>query len=203
MKTPKINPHETALLVIDMQFDFYSPDGIAAKRGRPVSKMKNITEKLEKFAEEIIRLGGLVVFTRFISGDNITPQNLKTAVEKEGNNFPCIKGSGGEELFDIEAPDKAIIIDKPHYDAFAYTKLKELLKHKNIKNVLVTGVRTEVCIDATAKRAASEGYDTFIISDLVATYNDNYKIHGYFLNFFKNYYGFVLSSDEILKLFNS
>jgi ureidoacrylate peracid hydrolase len=198
----KINPKETALIVIDMQFDFYAPDGKAAKRGRPVTKMQNIVKKLEKFTKEFINMGGLVIFTRFISGENITPKNLKKAVEKEGGDFPCVKGSGGEEIYNIKVPKKAIIIDKPHYDAFAYTDLEKILKQNNIKNILISGIRTEVCVDATAKRSASEGYDTYIISDLAATYDDKYKIHDYFLDFFKNYYGSVLTSDEILKLFN-
>ena len=198
----RIKPSETALIVIDMQYDFYSPNGNAAKRGRPISRMQKITKKLEKFVEEIIGKGVLVIFTRYISGPNITPKNLQIAVEKEGGKLLCVKGSGGEEIYKIKVPKTSFIIDKPHYDSFAYTNLGDLLKEKHIKNILITGVRTEVCVDATAKRAASEGYTTYIISDLVATYDDKYQLHDYFLNFFKNYYGFVLSSDEIFKLVN-
>lgn len=189
---------ETALIVIDMQYDFYGPEGNAVKRKRPVTKMLSITRKLEQFAQLIEEKGGLVVFTRYVSGPGITPKNLQIAVEKEGGKLLCVMGSGGEAFFGIQPPQKAIIMDKPHYDSFAYTNLEELLKKNNIKNVLITGVRTEVCVDATAKRAASEGYDTYIVSDLVATYDDKYEIHDYMLNFFKKYYGFVLRSDEIL-----
>jgi len=194
----KLIPKETALIVIDMQYDFYGPEGNAVKRKRPVTKMHGITRKLEQFAQRIEEKGGLVIFTRYVSGPGVTPKNLQIAVEKEGGKLLCAIGSGGEALFDIHPPQKAIIIAKPHYDSFVYTNLKELLQKNHIKNVLITGVRTEVCVDATAKRAASEGYNTYIVSDLVATYDDKYEIHDYMLNFFKNYYGFVLKSDEIL-----
>lgn len=195
-----MTPKNTALLVIDMQVDFCSPKGKAAKRGKSVLKMQNMAGKLEKFAQHLAKKGVLVIFTRFVSGAGITPENLRIAVEKEEHKIPCVKGSGGEELYNIKVSNNALVIDKPHYDAFAHTKINNLLKQKNIKNILITGVRTEVCIDVTAKRAASEGYNTYIISDLVATYDDKYNIHNYLLNFFKDYYGFVVNSDEILKL---
>ncbi len=197
-----ITPQNTALIVIDMQKDFYAPDGYVVKRGKLVSKMYSITKKVERFAQTLANKGILVIYTRFISKDGITPKNLITAVTKEGFTFPCVKGSGGEEIYDCAIPKEAILIDKPHYDAFAYTNIQTLLKKRNIQNVLISGVRTEVCVDATAKRAASEGYNSFILSDLVQTYDGNQFIHEHTLAFFNDYYGFVVTSDDILQELN-
>ena len=195
----KITRDNTALLVIDMQVDFYSPEGRAAKRGRPVADMQKIAKKVSDFAQSLSRIGVFVVFTKFIADKGITPENLRRAVEKEGHDFPCMKGSGGEELYGVDLPDKALIIEKPHYDAFSYTNLNSTLKSRHVQNVLVCGVRTEICVDATAKRAASEGYDTFILSDLVATYGDRKTSHGEVLKLFYMYYGFVVSSKEVME----
>lgn len=201
-KNLTLTPKNSALLVVDMQVDFYSPTGKAAKRGRPVSEMQKITKNLNDFAHKLSQAGVFVVMTKFIAGSGITPENLRKAVEKEGYDFPCIKGLGGEEFYDIKPPKNAIILEKPHYDAFAYTNLHNILKEKGIHNVLVSGVRTEICVDITSKRAASEGFDTFVVSDLVATYDDKKDAHNEVLQSFKKYYGYVLTSREIIHLLN-
>ena len=196
-----LTPENTALIAIDMQADFYSPSGKAAKRGKLLTKMQRTAPLLDAFALQLSQVGILIIVTRFIAGKNITPQNLQTAINKEGFDFPCIMGSGGEELYNFTVPKNGILIDKPHYDAFSYTKLKNILKAHGIKNVLISGVRTEICVDITAKRAASEGFDTFILSDLVATYDDKSMLQENILDLFQKYYGFVVNSKEIVKYF--
>jgi nicotinamidase-related amidase len=197
-----IRPQKTALLVIDMQADFYAPNGGAAKRGKPVSKMQEVATKINQFISEIGGKVGLVVFTRYLSGKGITPQNLQNVAEKEKYNLMCEKGSGLEELSGVSVSQKAIIIDKPHFDAFAYTNLLKLLKDRGIETVLITGVRTEICVDATAKRTASEGFAAVIVSDLVATYDDKNQVQKDTLAFFDKYYGYVADSTILTKLLN-
>jgi ureidoacrylate peracid hydrolase len=202
-KTINLAPDNTALIVIDMQVDFCSSSGFAAQRGKKLTQIQNIIGKLDIFARKLLDLGVLVIYTKFISGVGITPGNLSKAVLNKKYVFSCIKGSGGEDLYKIEVPRGAVLIEKPHYDSFAYTALKQLLSEKGIKNLLVTGLRTELCVDATAKRAASEGYDTFIINDLVATYDDKLKYHEQVLDFFNTYYGFVINSYDVLDILDN
>lgn len=193
------DPKTTALLVIDMQADFYAPEGGVAKRAKKVGKMQSVAKKIDQFIVQVGDKIGLLVFTKYISGKGITPANLKKVAEKENYSLMCEKGSGQEEISGIKIPPNAIVIEKPHYDAFAYTNLLTLLKNKDIKTVLVTGVRTEVCVDSTAKRAASEGFDTFILSDLVATYDDKDQVNEDVLFFFNKYYGYVTDSLNIIQ----
>jgi ureidoacrylate peracid hydrolase len=197
-KWATLKPQNTALLVIDIQNDFCSPQGKAAQKSRQISKMQNIIGNLDIFIHKINEAGVLVIFTKFVSGPGITPENLNIAIRKEGFDIPCVKGSGGEQFYKLKPPETALILEKPHYDSFAHTNLKQILSDRKIKNILVTGVRTEVCVDATAKRAASEGFDAFIVSDLVATYDDKQSIHDGVLDFFRKYYGFVADSQSIL-----
>lgn len=199
-KLDTIKPKNTVLIVVDMQADFYAPNGRAAKRGRLVSNMQQKVEKINNFIAKIAKTGLFIVFTKYISGPNITPKNLNRVVNRVGYKLLCLKGSGGEELSGIEIPEGTLIIEKSYYDAFSYTNLNNILKEKNIQNVLVCGVRTEVCVDATAKRAASEGYDTFIIRDLVATYDDKKKLNEEILAFFDSYYGQIVTCKQVLRM---
>jgi len=195
-----INPQKTALLVIDMQADFYAPNGGAAKRGKLVSNMQNVATKINHFLDQINNKVSLIVFTKYISGTDVTPLNLQSVAKKERYDLACKKGTGQEDLSGVKVAPGAIVIEKPHYDAFAYTNLLTLMKERDIKTVLVAGVRTEVCVDATAKRAASEGFNTVIMSDLVATYDDKEQVHQGILEFFNKYYGYVLDSATVLSL---
>lgn len=193
------DPKKVALIVVDMQVDFYAPNGGAVERGKQVGQMKATASKIDQFVKVVHNKIGLTVFTKYLSGEGITPANLQKVADKENYSLMCEKGSGLEEISGIEVPQDAVVIEKPHYDAFAYTDLLTMLKNKEIKTVLITGVRTEVCVDATAKRAVSEGFDTIIIDDLVATYNDKGQLHKDILAFFDKYYGFVMSSLEVKK----
>jgi len=195
-----IKPQKTALIVIDMQADFYAPNGSTAKRGKSVSQMREVATKINQFINEVGDKVELIIFTRYVSGGNITPRNLQAVAEKEKYNLMCEKGTGLEELSDVTVPHEAIIIDKPHYDAFAYTNLLKLLKEHDIETVLITGVRTEVCVDATAKRAASEGFNSVIVGNLVATFDDKGQTQKEILAFFDKYYGYVMDSGTLTKL---
>lgn len=85
-------------------------------------------------------------------------------------------------------------------DAFAYTNLKAVLESKSIKHVLICGVRTEICVDMTARRVCSEGYNVFVLRDLVAT-RDAAKAHAdHALMFIDAYYGFVVTTEKIKQL---
>lgn len=195
----QIIPKTTALLVIDMQTDFYAQKGGAAKRGKKINKMQSVATKIDQFVSKVGNKIGLLIFTKYLSGKGVTPTNLQKVADKENYSLMCEKDSGLEEISGVKIPQNAIIIEKPHYDSFAYTNLLTLLKNKGIKTVLVTGVRTEVCVDATAKRAASEGFDTVVLSDLVATYDDKEQVNRDTLLFFGKYYGYVVDSLTIIQ----
>jgi nicotinamidase-related amidase len=92
-------------------------------------------------------------------------------------------------------PPGSHIIDKPCFDAFAYTSLAGHLQDHGIRNVFIAGVMTDVCVDATARRAVMEGYNTYICEDLVSTPNEQSGQQA--LAFFERYYGYVLESSQI------
>lgn len=193
----KLDPKKTVLLVIDMQKDFYGSEGDAVRRGKQVLQMQNLVQPINEFIKVVRKKGVLIVFTKFIANPNITPKNLAEVAEKNGYKLACQTGTGGEELDGMKTESTDIIIEKPHYDAFAYTNLLEQLKNKSIENVLICGVKTEACVDVTAKRSASEGFRTFIISDLIGTNDDRQEFNINIPAYFNKYYGFSLNSSDL------
>jgi bifunctional isochorismate lyase/aryl carrier protein len=76
---------------------------------------------------------------------------------------------------DINISD-GIIIEKTQYDAFYGTELENILKEKNIKCVLITGVMAHLCCETTARSAFIRGFEPFFVVDATATYNENFHV---------------------------
>lgn len=57
------------------------------------------------------------------------------------------------------------VIDKPGRGAFAHTDFDLLLRNKGIKNLILVGVTTDVCVSTTMREAADRGYDCVILED--------------------------------------
>lgn len=60
------------------------------------------------------------------------------------------------------------VIEKPGRGAFAHTDLDLLLRVRGIKNLILTGVTTDVCVSSTMREANDRGYDCVIVEDCTA-----------------------------------
>ena len=196
----KIDPQKTALIIVDIQGDFCSPNGISCKFGATLDHIEKMLPHLHEFHKKIHAAGITTFFTRYITKKEHVPENLKL-IRSQSKLFPiCVEGTQGSELYSITPFPDDKIIDKQYYDAFASTNLLEELKKRNINTVLISGVWTDMCVDATAKRAFSEGFHVIMLEDLVSTIDERLERHETVLKDFKTYFGFVKSSKAVLSL---
>ncbi len=198
----RLQPAECALLVVDVQVDFCSPHGIAARK-HDNSEMQALPAKINEFARYFQPLAGLLVYIKASIDANNRPENLLFMENLKVITRPTQKDSAGAEFYGLEISQDAVVIEKPYMDAFSHTNLKETLESKGIKHVLVAGVRTEICVDMTARRACSEGYNVFVLRDLVAT-RDAATAHAeHALMFIDAYYGFVVTTEKMKQLLSA
>lgn len=194
-----INLHKTALLVIDMQKDFYAEGGNAVRRGKPVTLMQALPEKINQFAVTLRKQGTKVVFTEFVYDPVRSPANYVEIVgETKNSNWMCEAGTEGAKLAGVVVQNEDALLEKLSYDCFAGTDLLKLLKEWQIENVVITGVRTEICILATAERSFAEGFRTFVISDLIGSYDNKQEVSDTVLKVL-SYACYVVSSIELLE----
>jgi nicotinamidase-related amidase len=62
------------------------------------------------------------------------------------------------------------IVDKRFRDAFRETTLADVLDKLDVDHVVVSGMQTEFCIDATVREAERRGYRVTLVEDGHATY---------------------------------
>jgi nicotinamidase-related amidase len=115
-------------------------------------------------------------------------------------------GTDGWQIYNEIAPNKnERVFEKKYNSAFFKTGLKEYLESKKIDTIILTGLQTEYCIDATLKSAFDNGY-SIIIPEQTNTTFDNEYLSGEKLYEFYNYkiwnnrFAEVLSVDEVSRI---
>lgn len=66
-----------------------------------------------------------------------------------------------------------IVIQKFTPDSFFNTELHQKLQDKEVTELIIAGIQTEICVDTTCRRAFSLGYNVILISDAHSTWNTN------------------------------
>ena len=170
-----------ALLVIDYTCDFVAEDG-ALTCGLPGLQLEDY---IAKTTEEFLNNGDYVFMPNDIHREN-DPFHPETELFPPHN----IEGTPGRQMFgklqDIyEAnEDKIVWLDKTRYSAFAGTPLDMELRARDVKEIHLMGVCTDICILHTAIDAYNLGYQIVIHTGGVASFDMD--AHNFALKHFKN-----------------
>ena len=194
----RCDPEYAALIVVDVQNDFVSPQGSAGKRGEDVSAAMAMIPNLTGLIDAARKIGLTVVYIRTTHSEwTDTPSWIYRSTQKSGLST-CREGTWGAEFYDGIAPlTSERVVIKHRYSAFINTDLNTVLKAKNIQSVLVCGVATNVCVETTARDAYMYDYYVTMIDDCSAAYEA--KLHLGTLDNMKRHFGMVASSGEIIE----
>jgi len=204
-----LEPANTAFLIIDMQTDFCGPGGYVDKMGYDLSLTRAPIQPIQNVLDATRARGFRILHTR--EGHRPDLADLPPAKKIRGRSATCIGDSGpmgrilvrGEAGHDIieelyPAPGEPVI-DKPGKGAFWATDLHAILQHRGIKQLIVTGVTTEVCVNTTVREANDRGFDCLVLDDCVGSYFPEFQEMG--LKMIKaqgGIFGWVSSSETVL-----
>ncbi|AET67912.1 nicotinamidase-like amidase [Desulfosporosinus orientis DSM 765] len=124
----------------------------------------------------------------------------------DGKGTELEHGTDGWQIYSKIAPNEnEFIFEKKYNSAFYKTGLKEYLGRKEIDTIILVGLQTEYCIDATCKSAFDYGYKIIIPEDTNTTFDNEY-LTGKKLYEFYNYkiwnkrFAEVISVEEVKRL---
>ena len=194
----RCDPEYAALIVVDVQNDFVSPQGSAGKRGEDVSAAMAMIPNLTGLIDAARKIGLTVVYIRTTHSEwTDAPSWIYRSTQKSGLST-CREGTWGAEFYDGIAPlPSERVVIKHRYSAFINTDLNTVLKARNIQSVLICGVATNVCVETTARDAYMYDYYVTMIDDCSAAYEA--KLHLGTLDNMRRHFGMVASSGEIIE----
>lgn len=176
----EFDPKTTALVIIDMQRDFVDPGGFGEALGNDVSYLRRAIAPTQRVLEASRTIGMLVIHTREGHRADLSDcppakmarGRLTTGI---GDNGPMgrilVRGEYGHDFVDELQPAAGEpVLDKPGKGAFYATDLDSILKNRGVKQLVVCGVTTEVCVHTTVREANDRGYDALVLEDCVASY---------------------------------
>lgn len=138
----------TALLVIDAQNEMFAEDN-------PVYNKDGLLENLQNLIEQARSANVPVVFVQH-------------------NDRALAAGTHDWQIHaSLQPLDGEAVIQKTTPDSFHKTDLQDVLKTKNIENLIIAGNQTEYCIDTTCRRAFSLGYKVTLAKDGHGTWDSD------------------------------
>ena len=166
----------TALVVIDMQRDFCSEGGYAARAGLDVRRLSGPIANIRRLLAAAREAGMMVLHTReghLPDLSDCPPAKLarsRAAGAEIGSAGPLgrllVRGEHGHDIIDELRPlPGEPVIDKPGYGAFHATALQQTLAARAIDTLVLCGVTTEVCVHSTLREAVDRGYHCLLVAD--------------------------------------
>ncbi len=203
-----LKPQHSALIVVDLQNDYLDPNGFfAQKRKSDISQMQATLPYIQKLVDAAHKAKVPVIFTQGAEDVKLRGKNgLRRAVkwdEKDGDgSVNSERGTFGWELNQIKPAEGDIIIEKHKWTSFDGKdqngkSLDDILKEKGIETLVITGVTTETCVNATIKSAAERDY--FVVVPRNSVGSDLPEQHKEVLKHFDPYDGDLVDEAVILQ----
>ena len=177
----------TALLIIDIQNDYF-PDGKMELVGAEAAADK---------AREVLQ---------WFRRNDLPVIHIQHISTRPGAGFFLPDSVGAEIHSTVQPLEKELVLRKNFPNSFRDTGLLDWLRHREIEQLVITGMMTSMCVDATARAAFDFGFSNILLHDAMATRDLAFgrqtipaaQVHGAFLSALGSVYGKLQSVDDFI-----
>ena len=205
---PELTKENTALVIIDVQYGDAHPDfGLGArakKRGLGsflnyyMSRMgelviPNIQQILETCRRRGIEVFHIRVASQTDDGRDATRRYKATHMRQPKD------GKDAQFLPEVLPQEDEFVISKLTSSVFTSTNIDRTLRNMGIRNLIITGVVTNGCVQASTTSAMEHDYGTIVVEDATAAFAPQYQEHA-ILSMGSLQVANIKSTAEVVKL---
>jgi ureidoacrylate peracid hydrolase len=197
--TTLLNDRKFVILTIDIQNDYCSSKSPATV-GTDYDFKREAARRLTKLLE-VTRMAKIPVIHVKTQHSEWTDNPVWTT-RRANPGVVVREGTWGEGWWDEFKENWPIageyVVTKHRWSAFHATELDLVLRCKKFETIILTGVSSAGCVDATARDGFMLGYGVIVLSD--CTWAKTRESHETSLKKLNHHHGIVVTSDEILKV---
>ena len=213
-----LNLATSAVLVIDMQNDFGAEGGMFARAGIDISMIQRAVGPTASVLAAARRRGMPIIYLKMAfkpdlsdAGPADSPNHLRHLRLSVGTlvNAPdgaesriLIRDTWNTDILPELAPMAGdVVIYKHRFSGFFETELDTALKSRGIRQLVVTGCTTSICVEATIRDAMFRNYSCVLLSDCTGEpigYDMSRSNHDASLLNVEVLFGWVSSSDRFI-----
>ncbi len=202
-----------ALVVVDLQRDFCSPDGwLTSVVGVDAAANKAVATDVARLVDAVRPAGVPVVWCNW--GNRPDRANVPPGVahvyspdgRQVGLGDPLPGGAG--RVLERASPSAGLVeplvpapgdlwVDKYRMSGFFDTELDAVLRNLDVTTLLFAGVNVDQCVYATLCDAAGLGYDCVLLDDCCATTSPSFCVEATRYNV-AQCYGFVADGADLV-----
>ncbi|MEP4379786.1 MAG: isochorismatase family cysteine hydrolase [Paracoccaceae bacterium] len=200
----------TALVVIDMQTDFCAEGGWLDGTGVDLAPLRKPIPKLQMVLASARKASYPIIYTREGHRPDLTDLNANKHWRSVQNGAEIgaegplgrylVRGEANWDIIPELAPmPSETIVDKPGKSAFFATDFEQLLRKANIRNLILTGVTTDCCVQSTLRDANDRGFECLLLEDCcAAVLQTEHEAQVEIFRLVGGHYGSIATSGDLI-----
>lgn len=189
------------MILVGFQNDNFASNGVLRSAYEDSAEVESVLERTVQFLRAIVHTDVTVICTPIVLDADYralaSPIGILSTIKESGAFRLGTPGADTVAEF-VEFGDRITYVrGKVGFNAFSNTALDDALRERGIKDVVITGVISSLCIDSTGRAAYERGYDVTMLSDCTGGRTDTE--HRFYCEQVFPLYGVVKRSSELVE----
>ncbi len=164
-----MKPQSTAVILVGYQNDYFATNGILRGVVEEPNRVDEVLNNSLNFIRKMAPTGVTIIATPIVLEPEYRALANSVGILDKIKASGAFKAgtSGADTIPELTAFGDRVtyVTGKVGFNAFSNTELDRVMKERGIKDVLVAGMVTSLCIDSTGRAAYERGYSVKILSD--------------------------------------